>query len=176
MYGKWFLALKFNAPMNWKRKKRQARSLLVQLVSEEFKGTIGIHESSADAWNILQDTLGGKNVTSVIIAINNIFDMKKEPSKSWQEHIIVFEALWNIVAFELSTANAADKFWKQGFRIAFMDKELKAQLLLHTLPSELDKVVYNLRTKTDLRYYDVRTRILDLSSNGFFPASSALNL
>ena len=42
---------------NWKRANNQARSLLIQLVSDEFKGIIGNHPDSADAWKVIEDTL-----------------------------------------------------------------------------------------------------------------------
>ena len=67
---------------NWKRANNQARSLLIQLVSEEFKGIIGNHENSADAWKAIEDTLDRRSVTSTIHPINQIFDYKKSASSS----------------------------------------------------------------------------------------------
>ena len=82
---------------NWKRKNKQARSLLVRLVSDEYRGLIGGEASSAGAWKDLEDTLDRKNVTSTIHPVNAVFDMKKEESTSWTAHIAEFESKWTIV-------------------------------------------------------------------------------
>jgi len=82
---------------NWKRKNRQALSLLIQMVSDEYKGLIGNNTSSASAWKILEDTLDRKSVTSTIYPVNQVFDMKKSDAKSWSEHIAEFESRWTSV-------------------------------------------------------------------------------
>ena len=142
---------------SWKRANNQARLLLIQLVFEEFKGIIGNHPNSADAWKVIQDTLDRRSVTSTIHPINQIFDFKKSASSSWNEYIMEFETLWTAVNTKTSAANRNSKQWIQS---AFTDGEFKAHLLLRTLPSSLDNVV---GTKDPLSYSDVRTQILELS-------------
>ena len=89
---------------NWKRKNKQARSLLIQLVSDEYKGTTGNHASSHDAWKSLEDTLDRKKVASTIHLVNAIFDLKKKGNTSWDSQIKDFESRWNVVNTKISTA------------------------------------------------------------------------
>jgi len=144
---------------NWKRKNCLGRSLLLQLVSDVYKGTIYNNKSSADAWKILEDTLDRK---PTMHRVNQILDMKKDESKSWNEHIAEFELRWAHVNLKVSTATDTSKPWIQGLKLAFSDLEFKAHLLLRTLPSTMDNIVGNLRTKDELSYSDVLAKILDL--------------
>jgi len=157
---------------NWKRKNRQALSLLIQMVTDEYKGLIGNNNSSASAWKILEDTLDRKSVTSTIYPVNQVFDMKKTDAKSWTEHIAEFESRWTNVNSKVSTATTTSKPWIQGLQLAFSDAEFKAHLLLRTLPPNMDNIVDNLLTKETLSYTDVWTKLLDLSHDT--PAGSAL--
>jgi len=158
---------------NWKRKNRQALSLLIQMVSDEYKGLIGNNISSASAWKILEDTLDRKSVTSTIYPVNQVFDMKKTDAKSWSEHITEFESRWTNVNSKVSTATTTSKLWIQSLQLAFSDAEFKAHLLLRTLPPNMDNIVDNLLTKETLSYTDVWTKLLDLSHDPT-PAGSAL--
>ena len=90
--------------------------------------------------------------------------MKKDESKSWNEHIAEFESRWTTANSRLSTATTNSKAWIRGLQLAFSDEEFKAHLLLSTLPSTMDNIVDNLRTKEAMSYSDVRTRLLGLSS------------
>ena len=48
---------------NWKRKNRQARSLLLALVFDEYEGLIGNNKNASEAWKVLEDTLDRKSVS-----------------------------------------------------------------------------------------------------------------
>jgi hypothetical protein len=158
---------------NFKRKNKMARSILVQLVSDEYKGTIGNHSSAHDAWKSLEDTLDRKNVSSTIHPVNAIFDMRKDENTSMLLHITEFESKWTVVNTKVSNASSTDKDWLQGLKLCFNDPEFKAHLLLRTLPSNLENVVDNLQTKSDLTYSDVRTKLLDLNKSDS-PSGDAL--
>jgi len=158
---------------NWKRKNNQARALLIQLVTDEYKGIIGNHESSKDAWDLLENTLDHKNVTSTIHPVSAVFDFKKDPSTTWNEHIAQYESRYTTVTSKLSTITTTDKAWQRGLKDAFANQEFKAHLLLRSLPPILDSVVETLRSKSDLTYSETRTRILELSSESA-TAGSAL--
>ena len=149
---------------NWKRKNRQARALLIQLVSDEYKGTIGNHASAPDAWKSLEDTLDRRNITSTMHLVNAILDMKKEDSTSWSSHIEGFESRWSIVNAKVSTASSTSKPpWLEGLKLCFNDQVFKAHLLLRTLPSSMNNFVDNRVRKLDLTYLDVRTSLLNLN-------------
>ena len=152
-----------NSHDNWKRKNKQSRSLLIQLVSDEYKGMIGNHASSHDAWKALEDTLDRKNITATIHPVNAIFDMKKEESTPWNSHITEFESRWTVVNSKVSASTTESESWLQGLKLCFNDQKFKAHLLLLTLPPTMDNIVDNMVTKLDLRYSDVQTRLLDLS-------------
>jgi len=66
---------------NWKRKNRQAQSLLIALVSGEYKNLIGNHEHASAAWKALENTLDRKSVSSTIYPINQVLYMQKDESK-----------------------------------------------------------------------------------------------
>ena len=149
---------------NWKRKNRQARSLLIALVSGEYKNLIGNYEHASAACKALENTLNRKSVSSTIYPINQVLYMQKDESKTWNEHITEFESRWTNANSKVATATKDSKAWIHGFQSVFSDEEFKAHLLLSTLPSTMDNIVDNLRTKETLSYSDVRTRLLDLSS------------
>ena len=81
-----------NTHDNWKQKNRQARSVSIQMLTDEYKGLIGNKNSSASAWNISEDTIDRKSVTSTIYLVNQVFDINKTDAKSWTEHIAEFES------------------------------------------------------------------------------------
>jgi len=149
---------------NWKRKNRQARSLLIALVTSEYKNLIGTHENASEAWKVLENTLDRKSVSSTIYPINQVLYMQKDESKTWNEHIAEFESRWTNANSKVATTTTDSKAWIRGFQLVFSDEEFKAHLLLSTLPSTMDNIVDNFRTKETLSYSDVRTRLLDLSS------------
>ena len=160
---------------NWARKNAQARALLMQLVTEDFKPIIGNNPSASTAWTLLEDTLDRKNVTSTIHPVNTLFDYKKDEAKSWQEHVSEFESLLTIVNSKVATADSSSKPWLQGLKQCFADDEFKAHLLLRTLPRSCGNIVDNLRTKTDLSYTDTRTHVLDLSSDSATAGSALIS-
>ena len=131
-------------------------------MSEEFKGIISNNLNAVDSWKTLETTLDSRSVTSTIHPINQIFDLKKSTTSSWNEHIIEFETLWTAVNTKTSTGDPNSKQWIRGLKQAFANEEFKAHLLLRTLPSSLDNVVDNLRTKDTISYSDVRTQILEI--------------
>ena len=91
-----------------------------------------------------------------------MFDLKKSTTSSWNEYIIEFETLWTAVNTKTSTADQNSKQWICGLKQAFTDEEFKVHILLRNLPSSLDNVVDNLRTKDTISYSDMRTQILEL--------------
>jgi len=149
---------------NWKRKNRQARSLLIALVSGKYKNLIGNYEHTSAAWKALENTLDRKSVSSTIYPIYQVLYMQKDEYKTWNKYITEFESRWTNANSKVATATKDSKPWIRGFQSVFSDEEFKAHLLLSTLSSTMDNIVDNLQTKETLSYSDVWTRLLDLSS------------
>ena len=149
---------------NWSRKNNQAHVLLIQLVADEYKGIIRNHAISTEAWIVLKDRLDHKNVNSTIHPVSAVFDMIKDLSTTWNEHIAFYESRYTTITSKLSTITTTDKAWQKGLKQAFAEQRFKAHLLLRTLPSSLDSVVENLRSKSDVSYTQTRTLIIKLSS------------
>lgn len=160
---------------NWKRKNNQVRALLIQLVTDKYKGIVSNYKSSKEAWDLLENTLDHKSVTSMIHPVSVVFDFKKDSSTSWNEHITQFETHFTTVTTKLSTVTSTDKEWQRGLKQSFADQEFKAHLLLCTLPASYNAVVENLHSKSDLTYSETCTRILELSSESITDGGALLS-
>jgi len=85
-----------------------------------------------------------------------------------------FETQFTTVTLKLTNITTTNDNWQQGVQKAFDVHKLKAYLLLKKLPSSLDTVVETLQSKTSLTNAEVRTRILELSSDASSAGGSAL--
>ena len=89
--------------------------------------------------------------------------MQKSESTTVIAHLHSYEQNWNRLVEKVSGASEDDELYLRGLRLCTQDQKIKAHLLLRTLPKSMQNIVDNLRSKTDLTYNDVHTRLLDIN-------------
>jgi len=117
-----------------------------------------------NAWQALQDRFDHRNPTTLYTSIKSFFtSMFMADSTTMLDHINGYENYLRQLVLYCKDTSSDDPY--QHLANYLNDEKIKSHHLLMTLPESLANVVDNLQLKVNLKYLEVRTRLLELASS-----------
>ena len=118
--------------------------------------------SARDAWQALQDRLDRHNPTTLYTSIKSFFSsMSMADNITMLDHMNKYENYLRLWIQQCQDPASDDPY--QYLANYLSDEKIKSQHLLMTLPESMANIVDNLQSKPDLKYLDIRTRLLELA-------------
>jgi len=120
--------------------------------------------TAKDAWQALQDRFNHRNPTTLYIFVKSFFtSMSMADSIPMLDHINGYENYLRQLVQHCKDTLSDDPY--QYLANYLSNKKIKLHHLLMILPDSIANIVDNLQSKTDLKYLDIRTRLLELASS-----------
>ena len=106
------------------------------------------HDTPSDIWQALENQFDRKNNFNVQAQFHDLINLRMEAGTNLRTHITTFETKWTQMAARTREAKSTDAS-KLAYRLNFIltSLEAKASFLLASLPSSMDNIVDNLRSK-----------------------------
>ena len=143
---------------------------LLQSIDPSLHYFIIMHQSPRVIWQALENQYDRQNDMNIHRQFKVIVNTKYDPSNgttgSLKDHIVDFESKWTSLASRTNQASATDTN-KLAFALKpfFQSSEIKASLLLGSLPETMNNIVENLQTKDNLTYELAYNHLMDLRSS-----------
>jgi len=133
------------------------------MVNMSISHIISEAPTAKDAWQALQDRFDCRNPTTLYTSVKSFFtSMSMADSSAMLDHINGYEKYLRQLVQRCKDTSSNDPY--QHLVNYLSDKKIKSHHLLMTLPESMANVVDNLQSKVDLKYLEVRTRLLELAS------------
>src|SRR6185503_15772708 len=126
------------------------------------------------AWKLLQDRFDHRNTSSSLSLLKELINFKCTDTSALPIHLTNFDQLWSRCKTRVANASAADPLGS-GLKTFLDSVTVKASFLMLSLPEDMDNIVDNLQTKSNITYDDVYTKLMDLNSSFSSSASKALS-
>ena len=149
---------------------------LLQSIDPSLHHFIITHQSPRAIWQALENQYDRQNNMNIHKQFQDLFTTKYAgPTASIKDHIAAFELKWTTLASrtEQSTGSDTNKL-AYALKPFFKSSEIKASLLLGSLPDSMSNIIENLQTKDNLTYELAYNHLMDLRSASFpLPSSSS---
>ena len=141
---------------------------LLQSIDSFLHHFIITHQSPKAIWQALENQYDRQNDMNIHKQFQVIVDSKYDPSGGGllKDHIVNFESIWTSLASRTNQATATDaNKLAYALQLFFQSSEIKASLLLGSLPDSMNNIVENLQTKDNLTYELAYNHLMDLRSS-----------
>lgn len=149
---------------DWRYRHSLSRAFILFNVDSTITPQITCYTNSWDMWKTLNDLFDRKNEYSLHALVKSLVGIKCNSTSSISDHIAKYNELWSrLIERTVETHDDDPDSLEAALRPLAKSTKAKGSLFLTTLPSELDNIVDNLKTKQHLTYDDVCQRLMELS-------------
>ena len=146
----------------------QARcfTYLLQSIDPSLHHFIVTHETPRAIWQALENQYNRQNNLNIHKQFKEFLNIKYSESGSIKDPLVLFESQWASIANwtnQSSVTDANKLAW--ALRTIFRSSEVKASLLLASLPNSMNNIVEKLQTKDNLTYESAYNHLMDLRSS-----------
>jgi len=148
----------------WEIRNITAQPFLTSMVDMSISHIISEAPTAKNAWQALQDRFDRRNPTTLYTSVKSFFtSMSMADSTTMLDHSNGYENYLRQLVQRCKDTSSDEPC--QHLANYLSDEKIKSHHLLMTLPESMANVVDNLQSKVDLKYLDVRTRLLELASS-----------
>lgn len=151
---------------DWRHRQSLARAFILFNVDSNIAPLITCYSDALNMWKTLNDLYDKRNEYSLHALVKSVVGIKCNLKSDVADHIAKYNELWSrLVERTAKTSKEDSDSLEAVLRPLANSPRAKGSLFLTTLPEELDNIVDNLKTKQNLTYDDVCSRLLELSLN-----------
>lgn len=149
---------------------------LLQSIDPFLHHFIITHQSPRAIWQALENQYDRQNDMNIHKQFQVIVNSKYDPADgSLKDHIVNFESKWTSLASRTNQAATTDaNKLAYALKSFFQSSEIKASLLLGSLPDSMNNIVENLQTKDNLTYELAYNHLMDLRSSSSTAAAESV--
>lgn len=151
---------------DWRHRQSLARAFILFNVDSNVAPLITCYSDALNMWKTLNDIYDKRNEYSLHALVKSVVGIKCNSKSDIADHIAKYNELWSRLVERTAKISEEDSDSLEAvLRPLANSPRAKGSLFLTTLPEELDNIVDNLKTKQNLTYDDVCSRLLELSLN-----------